>query len=75
MILLFSRSILYFHENQLVYPVQTVQDRDFQFGYNQILSALGSTILISSIPSDCGNSSRIFPFNTEIQFVDVRSCG
>jgi len=32
--------ILYFHENQLCYPVQNVKDRDFQFGYNQITSAL-----------------------------------
>lgn len=32
--------ILYFHENQLVYPVQVTKQRDFQYGYNQILSAL-----------------------------------
>ncbi|KAG9477602.1 hypothetical protein GDO78_002802 [Eleutherodactylus coqui] len=32
------RKILYFHENQLVYPVRKNQDRDFQYGYNQILS-------------------------------------
>lgn len=32
------RKIVYFHENQLVYPVRKVQDRDFQFGYNQILT-------------------------------------
>ena len=32
--------ILYFHENQLCYPVQNVKDRDFQFGYNQITSSL-----------------------------------
>lgn len=30
--------ILYFHENQLIYPVQVHKERDFQFGYNQILS-------------------------------------
>ena len=33
-----SRKILYFHENQLVYPVRKQQDRDFQHGYNQIIS-------------------------------------
>ncbi|XP_065683749.1 tRNA-queuosine alpha-mannosyltransferase isoform X2 [Hydra vulgaris] len=30
--------ILYFHENQLIYPVRKQQDRDFQYGYNQIVS-------------------------------------
>lgn len=34
------KKVLYFHENQLVYPVRKQQDRDFQFGYNQILSWL-----------------------------------
>ena len=35
-------TILYFHENDLAYPKQNDKDneRDFQFGYNQILSAL-----------------------------------
>lgn len=32
------KKILYFHENQLVYPVKKCQERDFQYGYNQILS-------------------------------------
>ncbi|XP_063789810.1 glycosyltransferase-like domain-containing protein 1 isoform X5 [Pseudophryne corroboree] len=32
------KKVLYFHENQLVYPVRKNQDRDFQYGYNQILS-------------------------------------
>lgn len=32
------RKVLYFHENQLVYPVRKQQDRDFQYGYNQIIS-------------------------------------
>ncbi len=35
--------LLYFHENQLAYPVRAESkksDRDFQYGYNQILSAL-----------------------------------
>ena len=30
--------VLYFHENQLIYPIRKQQDRDFQFGYNQIIS-------------------------------------
>ena len=27
-----ARKIIYFHENQLVYPVQQVKERDFQYG-------------------------------------------
>ncbi|XP_022095916.1 glycosyltransferase-like domain-containing protein 1 [Acanthaster planci] len=41
--------VLYFHENQLVYPVRKQQDRDFQYGYNQIISCLiADTILFNS---------------------------
>ncbi|XP_017485681.1 PREDICTED: glycosyltransferase-like domain-containing protein 1 [Rhagoletis zephyria] len=32
--------IIYFHENQLVYPIQAQKERDFQYGYNQFLSCL-----------------------------------
>lgn len=32
------KKVLYFHENQLLYPVRKDQERDFQYGYNQILS-------------------------------------
>ncbi|XP_046457036.1 glycosyltransferase-like domain-containing protein 1 isoform X1 [Daphnia pulex] len=32
--------ILYFHENQLIYPVRKQQERDFQYGYNQIISCM-----------------------------------
>ena len=36
-----KKKILYFHENQLAYPVKkSKEERDFQYGYNQILSAL-----------------------------------
>lgn len=36
-----GRKIIYFHENQLAYPIQNSKgDRDFQYGYNQVLSAL-----------------------------------
>ncbi|KAJ8944089.1 hypothetical protein NQ318_019427 [Aromia moschata] len=30
------KKIVYFHENQLVYPVQHIKERDIQFAYNQI---------------------------------------
>lgn len=32
--------VVYFHENQLAYPVRNPRVRDFQYGYNQILSCL-----------------------------------
>ena len=38
--------ILYFHENQLCYPVQNVKERDFQFGYNQITSSLCADLIL-----------------------------
>ncbi|XP_062568924.1 glycosyltransferase-like domain-containing protein 1 [Saccostrea cucullata] len=34
------KKIIYFHENQLVYPVREKKERDIQHGYNQILSCL-----------------------------------
>ena len=33
------KKIVYFHENQLVYPVRKVKERDFQYGYNQVSKA------------------------------------
>ncbi|XP_078233023.1 tRNA-queuosine alpha-mannosyltransferase isoform X2 [Pogona vitticeps] len=39
------KKVLYFHENQLTYPVQKSQERDFQYGYNQILSCLVADIV------------------------------
>lgn len=38
--------VIYFHENQLIYPVRKQQDRDFQYGYNQILSCLVANIIL-----------------------------
>ncbi|KAM5152238.1 tRNA-queuosine alpha-mannosyltransferase isoform 1-T2 [Mantella aurantiaca] len=40
------KKVLYFHENQLVYPVRKSQERDFQYGYNQILSCLVADIVV-----------------------------
>ncbi|XP_076360608.1 LOW QUALITY PROTEIN: tRNA-queuosine alpha-mannosyltransferase [Tachypleus tridentatus] len=43
------KKILYFHENQLLYPVQKEKERDFQYGYNQIVSSLvADTIVFNS---------------------------
>ncbi|XP_056390991.1 glycosyltransferase-like domain-containing protein 1 isoform X2 [Hyla sarda] len=40
------KKVLYFHENQLIYPVRKNQDRDFQYGYNQILSCLVADVVV-----------------------------
>ncbi|XP_053351725.1 glycosyltransferase-like domain-containing protein 1 isoform X1 [Clarias gariepinus] len=40
------KKILYFHENQLIYPVRKCQERDFQYGYNQILSCLVADVVL-----------------------------
>ncbi|XP_073236065.1 tRNA-queuosine alpha-mannosyltransferase-like isoform X2 [Porites lutea] len=40
------KKVLYFHENQLIYPVRKQQDRDFQYGYNQILSCLVADVVV-----------------------------
>ncbi|TRZ01370.1 hypothetical protein DNTS_018418 [Danionella cerebrum] len=39
------KKVLYFHENQLIYPVRKSQERDFQYGYNQILSCLVADVV------------------------------
>jgi len=41
-----QRKIVYFHENQLAYPVQNIKERDFQYGYNQILSCLVADMVL-----------------------------
>ncbi|XP_033087496.1 glycosyltransferase-like domain-containing protein 1 isoform X5 [Trachypithecus francoisi] len=40
------KTILYFHENQLIYPIKKCQERDFQYGYNQILSCLVADVVV-----------------------------
>lgn len=30
------KKIVYFHENQLIYPVQEIKSRDIQYAYNEI---------------------------------------
>jgi len=40
-----GKKIIYFHENQVTYPIQPTSikgERDFQYGYNQVLSALSA---------------------------------
>ncbi|RWS26814.1 glycosyltransferase-like domain-containing protein 1-like protein [Leptotrombidium deliense] len=40
------RKVIYFHENQLIYPRQQQKERDFQYGYNQILSCLVADLIL-----------------------------
>ncbi|XP_064182733.1 glycosyltransferase-like domain-containing protein 1 [Anguilla rostrata] len=40
------KKVLYFHENQLIYPVRKSQERDFQYGYNQVLSCLVADVVV-----------------------------
>uniref|UniRef100_A0A4W3IRX3 tRNA-queuosine alpha-mannosyltransferase n=2 Tax=Callorhinchus milii TaxID=7868 RepID=A0A4W3IRX3_CALMI len=40
------KKVLYFHENQLVYPVRKSQERDFQYGYNQVISCLVADMVV-----------------------------
>ena len=44
--LIHLRKIVYFHENQLCYPVQNVKERDFQFGYNQVTTCIAADVVL-----------------------------
>ncbi|XP_003742354.1 glycosyltransferase-like domain-containing protein 1 [Galendromus occidentalis] len=41
-----EEKIVYFHENQLDYPVLDEKERNFQYGYNQIMTALAADRVI-----------------------------
>ncbi|XP_016996177.2 tRNA-queuosine alpha-mannosyltransferase [Drosophila takahashii] len=47
------RKIVYFHENQLVYPVREVKQRDCQYGYNEILTCLAADIVLFNSQFNC----------------------
>lgn len=32
------KKIIYFHENQLIYPIREIKERDCQYGLNQIMT-------------------------------------
>ena len=40
------KKVVYFHENQLEYPLQKEQERDFQYAYNQILTTLTADVVL-----------------------------
>ncbi|XP_037725193.1 glycosyltransferase-like domain-containing protein 1-like [Drosophila subpulchrella] len=47
------RKIVYFHENQLIYPVREVKQRDCQYGFNEILSCLAADIVLFNSQFNC----------------------
>ncbi|XP_055695218.1 glycosyltransferase-like domain-containing protein 1-like [Lutzomyia longipalpis] len=40
------KKIIYFHENQLVYPIREIKERDCQYGLNQIMTCLAADEII-----------------------------
>uniref|UniRef100_T1GI13 tRNA-queuosine alpha-mannosyltransferase n=1 Tax=Megaselia scalaris TaxID=36166 RepID=T1GI13_MEGSC len=57
------RKIVYFHENQLIYPVQEVKERDCQYGLNQIMTCLAADeILFNSNFNRSSFLENINPF-------------
>ena len=65
------KKIVYFHENQLAYPVQSVKARDFQYGYNQILTCLVADIVLFNstynLDSFLGNLKTFFKIQPDFR--------
>ncbi|XP_073983206.1 tRNA-queuosine alpha-mannosyltransferase isoform X2 [Rhodnius prolixus] len=49
------KKVVYFHENQLVYPVRQKKDRDFQYGYNETLTCLVADLIIFNSRYNCNS--------------------
>ncbi|KAH8408880.1 hypothetical protein KR009_002982 [Drosophila setifemur] len=57
------RKIVYFHENQLTYPVREVKERDCQYGLNEILTCLAADfVLFNSDFNRTSFLSNVQPF-------------
>ncbi|KAJ3662727.1 hypothetical protein Zmor_007058 [Zophobas morio] len=40
------KKVVYFHENQLIYPVREIKERDIQYSYNQIITCLSADVVL-----------------------------
>lgn len=61
------KKVVYFHENQLVYPVREIKDRDCQYGLNQIMTCLAAEVLIFN-----SNFNRTSFLNSINQFLSIQ---
>lgn len=59
--------VIYFHENQLVYPVREDKARDFQYGYNQIMSALSADCVLFNSQYNLDTFLREVPRHLNLQ--------
>ena len=59
--------VIYFHENQLVYPVRQNKSRDFQYGYNQIMSALVADCVLFNSQYNLESFLREVPRHLNLQ--------
>ncbi|KAK4873527.1 hypothetical protein RN001_015556 [Aquatica leii] len=64
------KKIVFFHENQLVYPIREIKQRDIQFAYNQITTCLAADVVIfnshynrTTFLDNLINIIKIFPDN------------
>ncbi|KAF5299685.1 hypothetical protein FQA39_LY11480 [Lamprigera yunnana] len=64
------KKVVYFHENQLVYPIREIKQRDVQFAYNQITTCLAADIVVfnsyynkTSFLDNLINVIKMFPDN------------
>lgn len=64
------KKVVYFHENQLVYPIREIKERDIQFAYNQITTCLAADVVLfnshynkNSFLNNIKNIIKIFPDN------------
>ncbi|CAD7088402.1 unnamed protein product [Hermetia illucens] len=62
------KKIVYFHENQLIYPVREIKERDCQYGLNQIMTCLSADEIIFN-----SNFNRTSFLNNIVPFLNIQS--